>query len=207
MQISDPFISFLMEAPEDQDDSHALKFVLAGTAGAGKTSLLFSLIHGRFIEGFHTTVGPAVSDWTGTVNDRQYEVKVWDTAGQERYRALTPVYFREASAGIIVFDATEPDASESLRQWVDLFRGSALDSAPVMIAANKIDLVDDVERVVVFGQELRRELGVEFSMVSAKNGNGVAEMFEGLLGRVVVRPSETHTIRLDRPARETGCAC
>jgi Ras-related protein Rab-21/Rab family protein len=91
-----------MDFPQDEDDAPALKFVLAGAAGTGKTTLVFSLIHGRFIEPFHPTVGPAVSDWTGTLNERQYDVKIWDTAGQERYRALTPVYFREAAAGIIV---------------------------------------------------------------------------------------------------------
>ena len=33
-------------------------------------------------------------------------VKIWDTAGQEKYKALTPMYYRDAVGGIIVYDIT-----------------------------------------------------------------------------------------------------
>jgi small GTP-binding protein len=196
-----------MDRVFDDESGPSFKVVLAGTAGAGKTSLIFWLIHGRFIEGFHSTVGPAVSDWTGTINEHQYEVKIWDTAGQERYRALTPVYFREASAGIIVFDSTEPNPSDSVCEWVELFRGSALASAAVIVAANKIDLLSDLSPLFSLGQTLKQDLGVDFCMVSAKDGRGITELFDLVLTRLVNKPSDTQTIHLERIPPKENCSC
>lgn len=40
-----------------------------------------------------------------TVNDRQIKFEMWDTAGQERYRALAPMYYRNADAAVLVYGA------------------------------------------------------------------------------------------------------
>lgn len=42
------------------------------------------------------------------MNDRQIKFEMWDTAGQERYRALAPMYYRNADAAVLVYDITDP---------------------------------------------------------------------------------------------------
>jgi Ras-related protein Rab-21 len=44
--------------------------------------------------------------------------KVWDTAGQERFRAMAPMYYRNANAALIVFDITQYDTFQSMKDWV-----------------------------------------------------------------------------------------
>ena len=44
--------------------------------------------------------------------------EIWDTAGQERYRSLAPMYYRGASAAVIVFDITRKDSFAGAKSWV-----------------------------------------------------------------------------------------
>jgi Ras-related protein Rab-5C len=43
--------------------------------------------------------------------------EIWDTAGQERYHALTPMYYRNASAAIVVFDVSNSTSFERAQKW------------------------------------------------------------------------------------------
>ena len=38
------------------------------------------------------------------------KLDIWDTAGHERFRALAPIYYRNAEAAIIVYDVTSKDS-------------------------------------------------------------------------------------------------
>lgn len=50
------------------------------------------------------------------------QMDIWDTAGQERYSTLAPLYYRNASAAIVVFDVTDKDSFDGSRIWVEDFR-------------------------------------------------------------------------------------
>ena len=52
-----------------------------------------------------------------TVNGSQIKFEIWDTAGQERYHALTPMYYRNANAAIIVFDVSNSTSFERAQKW------------------------------------------------------------------------------------------
>ena len=42
----------------------------------------------------------------------------WDTAGQERFRTLTSSYYRGAHGIIIVYDVTNKESFDNVRQWM-----------------------------------------------------------------------------------------
>jgi small GTP-binding protein len=52
-----------------------------------------------------------------SVGDYFVKFEIWDTAGQERYHALTPMYYRNANAAIVVFDITNKTSFEKARRW------------------------------------------------------------------------------------------
>lgn len=69
--------------------------------------------------------------------------EIWDTAGQERFRSLSPMYYRNAQAAVVVYDvtkavspprppATEPDPSSPglPRAGQDLGQGAAATGEP-----------------------------------------------------------------------------
>ena len=55
------------------------------------------------------TIGAAFLTQTVALDDATVKFEIWDTAGQERYRSLAPMYYRGASAAIVVYDITNKD--------------------------------------------------------------------------------------------------
>ena len=42
----------------------------------------------------------------------------WDTAGQERFRTITSSYYRGAHGIIVVYDTTEAETFNNVKQWL-----------------------------------------------------------------------------------------
>ena len=42
----------------------------------------------------------------------------WDTAGQERFRPITSSYYRGAHGIIVVYDVTEAESYNNVKQWL-----------------------------------------------------------------------------------------
>lgn len=58
----------------------------------------------KLIIGVHDRSG--LFSQTLAVSDATVKLEIWDTAGQERYHSLAPMYYRGATAAIIVYDIT-----------------------------------------------------------------------------------------------------
>ena len=53
-----------------------------------------------------TVIRAAFMSKTLVVDDQAIKFQIWDTAGQEKYHSLAPMYYRGASAAIVVYDIT-----------------------------------------------------------------------------------------------------
>jgi GTPase SAR1 family protein len=61
------------------------------------------------------------------------QMDIWDTAGQERYRTLAPLYYRNATAAIVVFDITDKDSFDGGRIWVEDFKEHRPEAVIVLV--------------------------------------------------------------------------
>jgi small GTP-binding protein len=165
--------------------NYTIKVVLTGNTSVGKTCLIHRLIQFQYVEGFHQTIATSTHDWTANVGNRTIDIKIWDTAGQERYRTLAPVYFRDAAAAIVVFDATESDVIPELREWIQTFKENARMGAVVVLAANKADLVEDRVALQEKLNKVKEEFQAECFPTSAKTGENVAQIFQFAAEQIV----------------------
>ncbi|KAE8726037.1 GTP-binding protein YPTM1 [Hibiscus syriacus] len=108
----------------------------------------------------------------------------WDTAGQERFRTITSSYYRGAHGIIIVYDVTEMESFNNVKQWLNEIDRYANDSVCKLLVGNKCDLVEnkvvDTQTVKAFADEL----GIPFLETSAKDSINVEQAFLTMAGEI-----------------------
>jgi len=88
-----------------------------------------------------------VLDWDSRTTVR---LQLWDIAGQERFGNMTRVYYKEAVGAFVVFDVTRISTFEAVKKWKSDIDAKVTipgtnEPIPVVLLANKIDLVADKE--------------------------------------------------------------
>ena len=181
------------------------KVVVIGEQSVGKTCILQRLVDNTFDENSQPTISNSTFKYETNVNGKDITLTIWDTAGQEKYRSLTSVYFRDAQAAIIVFDALETEPIEQIKSWLSSFRSVVGNKGIVVVAANKADLVSDVAALKARCVDLESELeGIPVHVVSAKDGDGVSDLFNFVAEKVSEIKSEAPVIEIG-PTKKKGC--
>lgn len=62
----------------------------------------------------------------------------WDTAGQERFRTITSSYYRGAHGIIVVFDVTEQESFNNVKQWLNEIDRYANENVNKLLVGNKV---------------------------------------------------------------------
>ena len=101
------------------------------------------------------------------------------------------MYYKGASAAVIVYDITKQSSFDALNRWVDELKQRAPPNIILAIAGNKIDLADQrtvsKETVENYLKELS-EAGCKdpiYRECSAKSGEGVRDLFEEVCKRLI----------------------
>lgn len=77
------------------------------------------------------------------IGGRRINLSIWDTAGQERFHALGPIYYRGSNGAILVYDITDEDSFQKVKNWVKELRKMLGAEICLVIAGNKTDLDKD----------------------------------------------------------------
>ena len=123
----------------------------------GKTSLVERYIKGTFSPNTTlSTVGASFRTKRATDVDSGTVVRlqIWDTAGQERFRSLTQLYYRGASAVILVYSIVDACSFADMGRWLDEVRAQLGDDCIIHVVGTKSDVVaeDPSRRAVPFEQ-------------------------------------------------------
>ena len=164
-------------------NASAHKLCMLGDFGVGKTSLVSRFVHSTFSEKYLTTIGVKVDSKEVALAGRApCKLVIWDIAGRSQLDALNMTYLRGASALLLVADGTR---ERSLHAVLNLLMQSRtlLPDATVVLAVNKLDLVEQWEVAPAALAELRRTLPVHET--SARSGEGVEAMFADMAARLV----------------------
>lgn len=173
-----------------QDEAKILetKVVILGHTGVGKTSMVYRYIRGQFVGNTTATIGAAFMKKDVQINGWNVVLQIWDTAGQERFRSMAPMYYRNAHAAILVYDATSPESFEKVAGWVSELQLHANNDILMILCANKSDLRDSAPENCVNAQEASnyaKEIGAVHFHTSAKTGKGIDEVFSHVAKRLL----------------------
>lgn len=95
----------------------AHKLVILGDVAVGKSSIAQRFVNGKFVALHEPTIGALFLTKKIQINGYVVKFEIWDTAGQERYHALTPMYYRNANAAVVVFDVANSTSFERAQKW------------------------------------------------------------------------------------------
>ncbi|KAI4211945.1 MAG: hypothetical protein LQ351_005285 [Letrouitia transgressa] len=105
---------------------YLFKLLLIGDSGVGKSCLLLRFADDTYTESYISTIG----------------VDFWDTAGQERFRTITSSYYRGAHGICVVYDVTDMDSFNNVKQWLQEIDRYATEGVNKLLVGNKSDMSD-----------------------------------------------------------------
>ena len=167
-------------------DQESYKVVLLGESGVGKTSIITQFIDETFMEDQQSTNGATFSTKMVTCsNGKQIKFDIWDTAGQEKYRALTKMFYKDASAAILVYDITRQESFNELKTyWAEQIRDNSPKKIVLGVAANKSDLLEQEAVDEGEARAFAKEMNAIFNATSAKNQSGVEDLFVSIANKL-----------------------
>ena len=111
------------------------------------------------------------------IEGKKIKLQIWDTAGEERFRTITTSYYKGAHAILIVFDITEKDSFEHVKNWVADIDKFAKQGVLRILVGNKCDL--EKQRIISKEEanELAEKLGIKYIETSAKDTINIETLF------------------------------
>jgi len=170
--------------------SYNFKVVLLGEGCVGKTSVVLRYVQDRFNEKHLTTLQASFMNKKINLGGKKVNLSIWDTAGQERFHALGPIYYRMSNGAILVYDITDEDSFQKVKNWVKELKKMLGSEICLIIAGNKVDLEKQRTVSIEDAEEYAKSVGAKHFHTSAKLNQGIEEMFLELSHRMIERAME-----------------
>jgi len=156
---------------------YLFKLLLIGDSGVGKSCLLLRFADDTYTESYISTIGVDFKIRTIELDGKTIKLQIWDTAGQERFRTITSSYYRGAHGIIVVYDCTDQESFNNVKQWLEEIERYAAENVNKLLVGNKCDL--QAKKIVdtATAMEYANQLGIPFLETSAKNATNVEQAF------------------------------
>ncbi len=167
------------------------KVVMIGAGGSGKTALVNRFLTQKFTEQYIVTIGSQFAVKTVSVEDSNgkpvvVKLLVWDLAGQERFDFIRTSYYKGAKGALLVYDVTRKSTFLELSKWIEETENALGTRIPIILLANKVDLIDERVISTEMGQQFAQEYGLSgYLETSALTGDNVENAFH-LLAREAI---------------------
>jgi small GTP-binding protein len=164
-----------------KSEEYAFKLILGGDGAVGKTSLVHRFVENTFAKDYKSTIGTSIMKKECNFKELGSTVRfiIWDLAGQSQFKRVRKSYLANAEAGILVYDVTNHQSYENIRNWHDEII-NASPNISLILVGNKIDLKDEREVKLQEGSALAEKLGLSYIETSAKTGENINDAFKML---------------------------
>ncbi|GFX25990.1 ras-related protein M-Ras [Trichonephila clavipes] len=145
------------------------KLVVVGDGGVGKSALTIQFFQKMFVTDYDPTIEDSYIQHT-EVDGQWCILDVLDTAGQEEFSAMREQYMRKGDGFLLVYSVTDKQSFENIRHFhTQILRVKDRDSYPMLLVANKVDLVHLRKVTEEQGKELAVCLKIPYIETSAKD--------------------------------------
>jgi small GTP-binding protein len=169
-----------------------LRVILLGDSNVGKTSLIMRYIKNEFKNSFISTIGVEYDSKIIKKGKKNICLEIIDTGGQEKFHCLTKSFFNKVDGIIFVFDLTNKESFENLKNWLKEAESYTEDFEYILVG-NKKDLINSIE----VNQESLKDNDLfndtKYFEVSAKTGENIEECFEELTDLILNKIKKTQS--------------
>lgn len=106
------------------------------------------------------------------------------TQGLFRFHALGPIYYRSSNGAVLVYDITDQDSFEKVKNWVKELQKMLGNEVVLVIVGNKTDLEKDRNVNTEEAEEYATSVGARYFETSAKLNVGIEDVFLDLSAAV-----------------------
>ncbi|CAL9062759.1 ras-related protein RIC1-like [Musa acuminata AAA Group] len=178
---------------------YLFKLLLIGDSGVGKSCLLLRFADDSYIESYISTIGVDFKIRTVEQDGKTIKLQIWDTAGQERFRTITSSYYRGAHGIIVVYDVTDQESFNNVKQWLNEIDRYASENVNKLLVGNKCDLTDNRAVSYEAGKAFADEIGIPFLETSAKDATNVEKAFMTMAADIKNRMASQPAMNASKP--------
>ena len=151
--------------------------MLLGDSGVGKSCIILRYTEDTFSVNLMNSIGVDFKLKNIEIEGKKVKLQIWDTAGEERFRTITTSYYKGAHAILIVFDITEKDSFDHVKNWVADIDKFAKQGVLRILVGNKCDLEKQRNVSKEEANELAEKLGIKYIETSAKDTINIETLF------------------------------
>ncbi|KAK9496548.1 hypothetical protein O3M35_013173 [Rhynocoris fuscipes] len=151
------------------DDLPTYKLVVVGDGGVGKSAITIQFFQKLFVTDYDPTIEDSYIQHT-EVDGVWCILDVLDTAGQEEFSAMREQYMRKGDGFLLVYSVTDAQSYENIINFhTQILRVKDRDIYPMLLVANKVDLVHLRKVSEEAGRQLALKLDIPYIETSAKD--------------------------------------
>jgi len=183
---------------------YLFKLLLIGDSGVGKSCLLLRFADDTYTESYISTIGVDFKIRTIEIDGKTIKLQIWDTAGQERFRTITSSYYRGAHGIIVVYDVTDLESFNNVKNWLHEIDRYAVEGVNKLLVGNKSDLVSKRQVETTTSKEFADSLNIPFLETSAKTAANVENAFITMAKQIKERLSNQPDVQKTNPGINVG---
>jgi len=167
-----------------------MSLTVLGAGGVGKSCLILQYLTKKFIDMYDPTIEDTYRAMR-TIDGNAYHLIINDTAGQDEISQIggcTDETIRSSDGFLLVYSITNSESFKLVERFYQIiltFKSSKLLSLPIVLVANKTDLINRRTVTTEEGELLANKLSCKYMEVTATCNSDVDCCFQTLARNIV----------------------
>ena len=181
-----------------------INIITLGNSSVGKTSLIQRYVDEIFKDTFATIGFNTKFKNKILSNGEKLKVFFYDTSGQEKYNSLSFNYIKNCHGILLMYDISNKKSFIKIKDWLNNIFEHKDKDFPILLLGNKCDLEEKREVTKEEGDQLAKELKLNFYETSNKDNINIEKAITELIEMIYKRLGkefegfETDQVKLEK---------